>query len=146
MDHKDISRRDVLRYGAAIGAATACAGCIPGGSRKADVVAEPQAGTLLLSEAESAGLTEPDSSLLVSVEGEREKILLIHTGGVLHAVSSRCTHLGCDVLYDRDAAMIVCPCHKSQYALDGSNLTGPAKQPLRRYTAIRRQGRVVVTL
>lgn len=146
MDHRDISRRHLLRYGAAIGAATACGGCIPGGSREADLVAEPAAGMLQLSESESARLTEPDSSLLVSLGNGRDKILLIHTHGILYAVSSKCTHLGCDVVYDRESGLIVCPCHNSQYALDGSNRKGPAKRPLQRYDTTRRQGRVIVTL
>ncbi len=146
MDHMDISRRGVLRYGAAVGVASACAGCIPGSSRKADLVAEPEAGMLRLSADESAGLTEPDSSLLVSVEGGREKILLIQTHDALYAVSSKCSHLGCDVVYDKESGLIVCPCHNSQYALDGSNVKGPARQPLRRYDTVRRQGRVVVAL
>ena len=146
MDRNDISRRNVLQYGVAIGAVSACGGCIPGGSKKADVVAESVGNTLRLSETESAQLLEPDSSLLVGFEGDRDKILLVHTSDRLYAVSSRCTHLGCDVAYDKASGRIVCPCHNSQYALDGSNLNGPAKRPLQRYEVTREQGQVIVTL
>ena len=146
MDRNDMSRRSVLQYSVAIGAVSACSGCIPGGSKKADVVADPKGGTLRLTETEATKLLEPDSSLLVGLEGDRDKILLIHTSDRLYAVSSKCTHLGCDVGYDSESKHIVCPCHGSQYALDGSTLKGPAKRPLQRYEAKRDQGQVVVTL
>lgn len=110
------------------------------------MVVPPQAGTLRLGETESAGLLEPDSSLLVRVEGRRDKILLIHTADTLYAVSSKCTHLGCTVAYEKESGRLLCPCHGSQYALDGSNLKGPAQRPLRRYDVHREQGQIIITL
>jgi glycine/D-amino acid oxidase-like deaminating enzyme/nitrite reductase/ring-hydroxylating ferredoxin subunit len=52
-------------------------------------------------------------------------------GGLLHAVSARCTHLGCQVSFNRAERSWDCPCHGSRFALDGSVLSGPATTGLR---------------
>ena len=50
--------------------------------------------------------------------------------GVLHAVSARCTHMGCTVRFNDAERSWDCPCHGSRFALDGSVLQGPAVGPL----------------
>ncbi|MFJ3820554.1 FAD-dependent oxidoreductase [Streptomyces nodosus] len=52
--------------------------------------------------------------------------------GQLHAVSARCTHLGCLVAFNRAEQAWECPCHGSRFALDGRILQGPAVRPLKR--------------
>lgn len=54
--------------------------------------------------------------------------------GELHAVSARCTHLGCAVNFNNAEKSWDCPCHASRFALDGSVLHGPAVKPLERLT------------
>lgn len=49
--------------------------------------------------------------------------------GVFDAFVSRCTHAGC-VLPGVDGDTIVCPCHGSRFALNGTVLRGPAMEPL----------------
>ena len=46
----------------------------------------------------------------------------------VHAVSMVCTHLGCIVKSEGEA--FVCPCHGSQYKLDGTVTRGPAPKSL----------------
>jgi glycine/D-amino acid oxidase-like deaminating enzyme/nitrite reductase/ring-hydroxylating ferredoxin subunit len=52
--------------------------------------------------------------------------------GVLHAVSLRCTHLGCLVRFNAAEISWDCPCHGSRFDVDGAVLEGPANQPLPR--------------
>jgi Rieske Fe-S protein len=46
--------------------------------------------------------------------------------GKLFAVSPTCTHLGCQVNFNRAERSWDCPCHGSRFAVDGSVLQGPA--------------------
>jgi len=138
------SRRDILRLGAAA-AAAACGGCAIFGSRKADVTAEPRQGVVRLTQAQSAALLASEGTLLVKPEGIHDKILVVHLmDHDLYAVSAVCTHLGCTVDYKKETGQIDCPCHGSQYALDGSVLRGPAKQPLKRYDVTTENGQVMI--
>lgn len=50
--------------------------------------------------------------------------------GSAHAVSATCTHLGCQVSFNRVEKEWQCPCHGSRFALDGSVLQGPATRAL----------------
>ncbi|MFT7839253.1 FAD-dependent oxidoreductase [Saccharothrix sp. BKS2] len=52
-------------------------------------------------------------------------------GGV-HAVSMRCTHLGCLVRFNNAERSWDCPCHGSRFDVDGAVLEGPATEPLPR--------------
>jgi glycine/D-amino acid oxidase-like deaminating enzyme/nitrite reductase/ring-hydroxylating ferredoxin subunit len=52
-------------------------------------------------------------------------------GGV-HAVSLRCTHLGCLLRFNSAERSWDCPCHGSRFDVDGEVLEGPAVDPLER--------------
>jgi glycine/D-amino acid oxidase-like deaminating enzyme/nitrite reductase/ring-hydroxylating ferredoxin subunit len=52
-------------------------------------------------------------------------------GGV-HAVSLRCTHLGCLLRFNAAERSWDCPCHGSRFDVDGEVLEGPATRPLDR--------------
>lgn len=52
--------------------------------------------------------------------------------GELHAVSLRCTHLGCLVRFNAAERTWDCPCHGSRFDVDGAVLEGPASRPLPR--------------
>jgi glycine/D-amino acid oxidase-like deaminating enzyme/nitrite reductase/ring-hydroxylating ferredoxin subunit len=52
--------------------------------------------------------------------------------GTLHAVSLRCTHLGCLLRFNGAERSWDCPCHGSRFDVDGSVLEGPAVAPLPR--------------
>jgi nitrite reductase/ring-hydroxylating ferredoxin subunit len=50
--------------------------------------------------------------------------------GELHAVSTRCTHLYCQVSWNAAERTWDCPCHGSRFSVDGDLLNGPAVDPL----------------
>jgi glycine/D-amino acid oxidase-like deaminating enzyme/nitrite reductase/ring-hydroxylating ferredoxin subunit len=52
--------------------------------------------------------------------------------GALHAVSLRCTHLGCLLRFNSAERSWDCPCHGSRFGVDGEVLEGPAVNPLER--------------
>jgi glycine/D-amino acid oxidase-like deaminating enzyme/nitrite reductase/ring-hydroxylating ferredoxin subunit len=52
--------------------------------------------------------------------------------GHIHAVSMRCTHLGCLVKFNDAERSWDCPCHGSRFDLDGRVLAGPSSKPLER--------------
>ncbi|MEW6475751.1 MAG: FAD-dependent oxidoreductase [Actinomycetota bacterium] len=68
-----------------------------------------------------AGLCELDGQRVAAFRDE---------AGRLHAVSPRCTHLGCLVDWNTAERSWDCPCHGSRFTPDGSVLQGPAVRPL----------------
>jgi cytochrome b6-f complex iron-sulfur subunit len=54
--------------------------------------------------------------------------------GTLRALAITCPHLGCSYAFDDGKQHFVCPCHGSEFALDGRVLRGPAKSPLSHLT------------
>ncbi|KAA0095918.1 Rieske (2Fe-2S) protein [Mycolicibacterium sp. P1-18] len=51
------------------------------------------------------------------------------TTGVFKGFSTVCPHAGCNVNKITDGK-IICPCHNSEFNLDGTVAQGPAKKPL----------------
>ena len=50
--------------------------------------------------------------------------------GRLFARSAACTHLGCHLHWNSFETCWDCPCHGSQFAVDGAALNAPAISPL----------------
>jgi Rieske Fe-S protein len=79
--------------------------------------------------ADDADRIAPGEGRVVSRHG-KQVALSRDDDGALHAVSARCTHLGCIVAWNDAERSWDCPCHASRFAPDGSVLQGPAVQPL----------------
>jgi glycine/D-amino acid oxidase-like deaminating enzyme/nitrite reductase/ring-hydroxylating ferredoxin subunit len=62
--------------------------------------------------------------------GGRQHGVYRDDGGVLHAVSARCTHLGCLVGWNSADRTWECPCHGSRFAATGELMQGPATRDL----------------
>jgi glycine/D-amino acid oxidase-like deaminating enzyme/nitrite reductase/ring-hydroxylating ferredoxin subunit len=84
-------------------------------------------------EAKSAADIAPGEGKTLRVRGERLAVYRDPTG-VLHGVSSVCTHLGCLVKWNPTEATWDCPCHGSRFDVDGAVLDGPATRPLAKRT------------
>ena len=67
----------------------------------------------------------------------KNKVIIINTGEEFVALSSVCTHRGCQVGYDPASGNLPCPCHGSVYSITGSVLEGPAPTPLKIYNVTR---------
>jgi len=59
---------------------------------------------------------------------------LTREGGALRVLGITCPHLGCSYNFDSGLKHFLCPCHGSQFALDGKVLRGPAAFPLSHLT------------
>jgi glycine/D-amino acid oxidase-like deaminating enzyme/nitrite reductase/ring-hydroxylating ferredoxin subunit len=68
---------------------------------------------------------EPGEGDIVSHQGQKVAGFR-DDDGKLTAVSTRCTHLGCQVNWNAAERSWDCPCHGSRFAPDGSVLQGPA--------------------
>ena len=66
------------------------------------------------------------------------------TDGTFAALSTRCMHQGCQV--DRAGDRFICPCHGSEYSIEGEVLKGPTERPLLRYRTSADDKRVYVHL
>jgi Rieske Fe-S protein len=67
----------------------------------------------------------PGEGAVMSV-GRKQIAVSRDTDGSVHAVSARCTHMGCIVNWNTAEATWDCPCHGSRFGHDGSVLEGPA--------------------
>lgn len=64
-------------------------------------------------------------------ERARETVFLVWDGAnTVRALSATCTHLGCQVRWDREGKKFRCPCHGGVYAPDGTVVEGPPPRPL----------------
>jgi len=60
--------------------------------------------------------------------------IIVNEKGKTEVFSSHCTHLGC-VINKEENGRLVCPCHGSQYNLEGDAVKGPAYKPLEKFAA-----------
>ncbi|MGV9287486.1 FAD-dependent oxidoreductase [Streptomyces sp. NPDC003719] len=73
----------------------------------------------------------PGEGAVVRAGGDRLAVYR-DEAGALHALSPRCTHLGCLVNFNAAERAWECPCHGSRFGTDGTVIQGPATKPLER--------------
>lgn len=73
---------------------------------------------------------ELPADVRVERDGLGKKGIYRDRDGKQHAVSLRCTHLGCLLRFNAAETSWDCPCHGSRFDVDGNVLEGPATKPL----------------
>ncbi len=73
------------------------------------------------------------------------EVLVVKTSlpNELVAVNPTCTHAGCTVEWKSDTNKFVCPCHGSEFGVDGKVQAAPATAPLKTY-AVKIEGDAVL--
>jgi cytochrome b6-f complex iron-sulfur subunit len=101
-------------------------------------------------------LSEPPSRVKVGFADQYEEgkvvdrykdqnIWVVRYNGVIYALSTTCTHLGCTPNWLEREEKFKCPCHGSGFKITGINFEGPAPRPLERWSiAIGEDGQLVV--
>jgi Rieske Fe-S protein len=125
---RDPTRRDFVR---------GAAGLIAGGAVVPLVAAcesDPTRDWKFRATIDVSVLTEAQPALVSATPGvDGAPILVVKTGAkTFSALSVQCTHEGCPVNPPVNG-VITCPCHGSQYNLDGTVRHGPAQYALMRY-------------
>jgi Rieske Fe-S protein len=80
-------------------------------------------------EVSSAEAVAPGTAAVVR-QGHKQTGVYRDADGTVHAVSLRCTHLGCLLRFNAAETSWDCPCHGSRFDVDGEVLEGPAVHPL----------------
>lgn len=75
-----------------------------------------------------------------------QKVFVVHDPAGFFALSATCTHLGCMTRYEKENSRIFCPCHGSQFSVDGHVTGGPAPRALPRLDLVLEDGRLVVDI
>ena len=92
-----------------------------------------------------------DASELADGEPKRavvdeSPVVLVRSGGGVHALHDRCSHRGCSLSEQgelRDGGVIECQCHGSRFKLaDGALVRGPATAPQPAFETRERDGRI----
>jgi cytochrome b6-f complex iron-sulfur subunit len=58
---------------------------------------------------------------------------IVRNNGIIYALSTTCTHLGCTPNWLEREGKFKCPCHGSGFKITGVNFEGPAPRPLERW-------------
>ena len=72
-------------------------------------------------------------------------LVRMEDGGFL-AVSLKCTHLGCSIIWDDKLNEFICPCHSSKFNLSGEVVSPPAPRALDYYSVKIVKGKLNIDL
>jgi len=96
----------------------------------------------------SSPIVNKNTRALVEYNGGNGAILAEHNSDDTYkALSGICTHQSCLVsAYDGSNSVFVCPCHGSQFDLNGNVKKGPASTKLRTYSTRVENNSLIITL
>ena len=111
-------------------AATALA-CGGGGGGGANPAPTPSGGTLkTTTDTKTIFLSQPSGT--IRDYRNLGNFWLVRDAGGIYAMTAICTHQGCTV-NGWNGSVFPCPCHGSQYNLNGAVVQGPATLPLNHF-------------
>ena len=61
---------------------------------------------------------------------KEQRVWMIRNEEGMYALIAICTHLGCTPIWTPPEERFKCPCHGSNFLIDGQNVAGPAPVPL----------------
>ncbi|MCB9734345.1 MAG: Rieske 2Fe-2S domain-containing protein [Deltaproteobacteria bacterium] len=145
------NRRGFLKTSAQVTGVVAlagvCQGCALFNKNDIGYEADPKADKVTLPLAKFPQLEAADGFVnVVAKDGDVRLVVLRKPDGGLVALSMECTHMGCDVDWEKKDQQFVCPCHGSRFSADGAVTEGPADEPLKQYSVSEADGTVVVAL
>jgi len=94
---------------------------------------------------EAGAVNDFKPNTVSSFMGGRFYLARLADGGFM-ALSIRCTHLGCSIVWEADKNRFICPCHSSAFDMAGEVLNLPATKPLNYYPVIIEKGIVKVDI
>ncbi len=114
----------------ALGAATlACGGGGGGGGTASASTPQLPSGPKITTDTKAGFLAAPAGT--IHDYRNLGAFWLIRDGGGIYAMTAICTHQGCTV--GQGGGAFACPCHGSQFNLDGIATQGPATAPLNHF-------------
>ncbi|MCB9250618.1 MAG: Rieske (2Fe-2S) protein [Ignavibacteriales bacterium] len=72
-------------------------------------------------------------------------LVRLEDGGFI-AMSIKCSHLGCSIMWDEKKNEFICPCHSSKFSLTGEVINPPAPRPLDIYEIKIKDGKLFINL
>lgn len=90
-------------------------------------------------------ISDFDNNTVYPFRNGRFYLIRLNDGGFL-ALSLKCTHLGCSVMWDENKSQFNCPCHASSFDMYGNVIDPPAPRALDMYPVIIEEGRVMVNI
>ena len=91
------------------------------------------AAHLGVGDVESPDELQPGQGAIAKIEGEAVAAYRTPEGD-LRLLSATCTHAGCVVRWNSFERCWDCPCHGSQFSVEGEPLQGPAHRPLKAFS------------
>ena len=87
-----------------------------------------------LADPSNADLMTAGGAMVINTEGDTVMVIRMDATTVI-ALSAICTHAGCSLDFDAARERLTCPCHGSEFDETGRVTNGPARTPLKVYTA-----------
>lgn len=104
---------------------------------------ELQDEAIIIPKAEALALAAPNGLMMVSAKNLPVAIVVRRLADhSLTAVSTVCTHAGCEVRVLPDAFQ--CPCHGSEYDVTGEVMEGPAAKALQKFAITENQDMITI--